>query len=34
MFRSKQSKILLVVGILFILWIAVAFTVRYISTGA
>ncbi|MDQ1234634.1 hypothetical protein QE450_002132 [Paenibacillus sp. SORGH_AS306] len=34
MFRSKQSKILLVVGIIFVLWIAAAFIVRYISTGA
>lgn len=33
MFRSKEFKILLVVGIIFVLWIALAFTVRHISAG-
>lgn len=34
MFRSKQSKILLVVGIIFVLWLVLVFVVRNVSVGA
>lgn len=34
MFRSKQSKILLVVGIIFVLWLVLVFVVRNVSAGA
>lgn len=34
MFRSKQSKILLVVGIIFLLWLVLVFVVRNVSAGA
>lgn len=33
MFRSKQSKILLVVGIIFVLWLVLVFVVRNVSAG-
>ncbi|ODP27254.1 hypothetical protein PTI45_03379 [Paenibacillus nuruki] len=33
MFRSKQSKIVLVVGIIFVLWLILVYVVRNVSAG-